>query len=364
MKNKFTKAVLCLALLAVCLTTILAACKYKPTDDSDLQPDSSKIIAKVAVSESKININLSSIRSEVGSGTCSVVAVKAYEYVSGDKYSGLSANVLTAEEAVASRKIGTYTLGETSDISVDRVVQGYDGLYNKYYVLDEECNIVKGPVYATEIEAQNGDGAPESQSNPLSKKGLFADKNGLAAYKDLGASHTAMKFYIEEFVYPNETASDGGASVAHPDNAVEFTSNGVKYYFKKSLVDEFDKLVGDYAAAGAQITAILLARPNTNEETFPQSLTYTPWSTDRTSLMALNTSNKLGFGYYVAIMEFLAERYTENDGARGFVSNFVIGNKIDYARYYNRISEVQADIDDYMEEYSRLLRLTNLAVKK
>lgn len=364
MKNKFTKAVLCLALLAVCLTTILAACKYKPTDDSDLQPDSSKIIAKVAVSESKININLSSIRSEVGSGTCSVVAVKAYEYVSGDKYSGLSANVLTAEEAVASRKIGTYTLGETSDISVDRVVQGYDGLYNKYYVLDEECNIVKGPVYATEIEAQNGSGTPESQSKPLSKKGLFADKNGLAAYKDLGASHTAMKFYIEEFVYPNETASDGGASVAHPDNAVEFTSNGVKYYFKKSLVDEFDKLVGDYAAAGAQITAILLARPNTNEETFPQSLTYTPWSTDRTSLMALNTSNKLGFGYYVAIMEFLAERYTENDGARGFVSNFVIGNKIDYARYYNRISEVQADIDDYMEEYSRLLRLTNLAVKK
>lgn len=365
MKNKFTKAVFCLVLLAVCFTTIFAACKYKPTDDSDLQPDSSKIIAKVAVSESKININLSSIRSDVGSGTCSVVAVKAYEYVSGDKYSGLSANVLTAEEAVTSRKIGTYTLGETSNISVDRIVQGYDGLYNKYYVLDEECNIVKGPVYATEIEAQNGDSAPESQSKPLSKKGLFADWDGLAAYKDLGASHTVINLAIEEFVCPNEIVSDGKrVPIAHPDDAVEFTSNGVKYYFRKTIVDEFDEIIGDYAAAGAQITAILLARPNANEETFPQSMTYAPWSTDRTSVMALNTSNELGFEYYVAIMEFLAKRYTENDGAKGFISNFVIGNEVDYARDYNRISEKQAHIDTYMEEYSRLLRLTNLAVKK
>lgn len=261
-------------------------------------------------------------------------------------------------------KLGTYKTGDSSTITVDRYKDGYDGLYNKYYLLSEG-KIVKGPVYATDIVAKNGDSAPAKQSGNLSKKGLFGEPEGITAYKDSGAGHTAINISVSKLIYPNEIVADGvRVPLSHPDDALEFVSGGVKYYFNVDELQNYEKVISDYAQAGAQITAIIVALPESNEEIFPQSLTYAPYSTQGTTLMSLNTSNELGFRYFVALMELLAERHTDNDGARGFISNFVIGNEIDYARDYNRISDKQAHVDVYMEEYSRLLRLANLAVKK
>ena len=99
-------------------------------------------------------------------------------------------------------------------------------------------------------------------------------------------------------------------------------------------------------------------------------MTYLPWATMAVSgqgvppLVGLNTSNRYGFEYFVAMMEFFAERYSLNGLPNGYIANFVIGNEIDYARDYNRISEKHASLDVYMEEYSRLLRLSNLSLKK
>jgi len=66
-------------------------------------------------------------------------------------------------------------------------------------------------------------------------------------------------------------------------------------------------------------------------------------------------------------MEFLADRYSQ--GGKGLICNYVIGNEVDYAYDWNEIipntgKETRADFNVYMEEYSRALRLANLAVKK
>ena len=85
-------------------------------------------------------------------------------------------------------------------------------------------------------------------------------------------------------------------------------------------------------------------------------------------------------------MEFLADRYSA--GGKGLISNYVIGNEIDYAYDWNEIIpnkhksgkklparngnmflrtgevETTAPLNDYMAEYARTLRIANTAVKQ
>ena len=96
-----------------------------------------------------------------------------------------------------------------------------------------------------------------------------------------------------------------------------------------------------------------------------------------------NTSTDAGRDYFVAGMEFLADRYSQK--ANGRICNYVIGNEVDYAYDWNEIipnkgknlpvrgenkelregeTEAKATLDVYMEEYSRTLRIANTAVKK
>lgn len=60
----------------------------------------------------------------------------------------------------------------------------------------------------------------------------------------------------------------------------------------------------------------------------------------------------------------MAERYSREDGKYGHINNVVLGNEIDYAYDYNNISDKATSLDVYMEEYSRLLRLTHMAISK
>jgi hypothetical protein len=59
------------------------------------------------------------------------------------------------------------------------------------------------------------------------------------------------------------------------------------------------------------------------------------------------------------MMEFLAKRYSQSQ-ATGLISNYVISNEIDSTHYFYNCS----NLNTFMEEYSRALRIANLAVKK
>lgn len=375
MKNRVLKA---LSFIAVLMFTLFAMVSFigcgddnkgNGNDKSDLDNVTESQISMIsAVKESNVELTLDSNAEEVGTGTVKIVSVKSYQYLEGDGFYGVSTDIVKLSDA-ENYVVGEYQLGSKKTVTLNRYddesASGYDKLYNKYYLIGEG-KIVKGPVYATEIEAKYSEVPVLSNK---SKKGLFAEFNGNSAYKDLGASHTVINLPIETLIRPNELFEDGQA-IAFPidesekQDYFEFVSNGKTYYFNKTLVKEWDREISSYYKLGSQITAIILARPNSNDETFPQKLTYAPWSTVGTRLMGLNTSNAYGFEYYVAVIEFLANRYSENNFENGYISNYVIGNEIDYARDYNRISEKHASIDTYMEEYSRLMRLANLATRK
>ncbi|HBK01439.1 MAG TPA: hypothetical protein DDY77_00200 [Clostridiales bacterium] len=368
MKNKFTKAlsILCVTAVVALVAALLPACTIIDKTELDPEKAKSQITMTSIVTSDKIQLKMTSDRKEVGSSTVKVVAVKAYQYLEGDIFSGVSEDIVKLSDAEP-YVVGEYKLGTEAEITLNRFAgsSDYDGLYNKYYLVHEN-DVVKGPVYSTEIEAKY-DSVPELINK--SKKGLLAEHNGLSYFKDLGASHVVINFEISKLIRPNEIFEDGEVielPLTEEDKAklIEFVFNDKTYYFDKETVENWDKEIKEYYSLGAQITAIIIARPTTNDEVFPQKLTYAPYSTQGTSLMSLNTSNSYGFEYYVAMMEFFANRYSENNFENGYVSNYVIGNEIDYAKSYNRISEKQAPLDTYMEEYSRLMRLANLATRK
>ena len=367
MKNWKRLAIILLCAIVFTASTLLVACKDKKPeqDDPTINYDSiqDKISMIVSVNAEKINVRLSSTE-EAGNATVNVVSTKAYEYLAADSYKGLAS-------AGTATVVGEYTLGKDETLTVNRYVNGYDNLYNKYYVVDSEGAILKGPVYATEVCSSVTE-QPTLLRN--TKKGIVGTTD-VNEMKELGAENATLNFNVENMFYPNEMWDDGVRTEleltnAQMANAIEFVSNGVTYYFRKNVVASYDARIKQLYAAGANITAVLHVNNNgaaRDGESFPTMMTYAPYSTMDTATVSINTSNSYGFNYYVALMEFVASRYTFNvDGkfTNGFISTFVIGSQIDIASTNNRISEGRAQFDTYMEEYSRLLRISNLAVKK
>lgn len=362
--------ILALFFVVVFSAAIFVACIDLTEDTIIYDVTQEKISAQVIVASDKIKIELSSIESEVGNVTVNVVAVKAYEYLEGEQqFYGLSEDKLSAvDESIV---VGNYKLGTSKTIEIARYVGEFDRLYCKYYVV-YDGKILRGPVYATDIQPLSN---AEPQFDIKSKKGILGER--LENYKDLNCSYVTLNLEISDFIFPNELFDEEGEEIplSHPEASVayEFKSNGKTFYFRKSKVDYFDNTIRSYYNAGAHITGIIYAANNNisaQSETFPAKMTYLPWATMNVgnnpppAIVGLNTSNKYGFEYFIAMMEFLGERYSLSGLPNGFVANFIMGNEIDYARDYNRISEYHADLDVYMEEYSRLLRLSNLALRK
>ncbi len=355
MKKLLSVVFSCVMVLLVGAT--FAACG-KGDDDTVIYDESQNAISMVVgASNDGISISLDSQESEVGTATAKIVSVKAYQYLEADEIVGMSLDVVKSKDA---KIVGEYKLGTQQDFWLQRFDEGYDRLYDKYYVVYED-KILKGPVYTTQIEAQRN-------AQPLldikSKKGVLGEN--VDYFKDLNCSYATLNFEVEKLMYPNEGVLAGGGTIefdAPLDNFYEFVSNGKTYYFRKDRVDHFDRYVKSYYDAGAHVTAIIYAVNNYDQISFPQKFTY-DISAHNVTLMGLNTSNEYGFGYLIAMMEFFAERYTRDGFENGYIGNFVMGNEIDYAQVYNRIADTHQPLNVYMEEYSRLLRLTNLAVKK
>ena len=307
---------------------LLIACNKEP-DEPTIDYDHSQqgINVTVSVGASNVKVLLSSKAEEVGNATVKVVAMKANEYLAADGTKGLSANTSKGTE------VGEYTLGTDATLTVGRYNKGYDNLYNKYYVVDENGTVLKGPVYATQITSS--DAKPTFGAS--SKKGVVGGSADVV--KDLEASNVTMKFDLSSMLF----ASDEDLSAAQLANAIQFTANDTTLYFKKNVVQSYDAQVRAYYAAGARVIAVV----NTVE---------------------VDTAFAEGLNNCVAVMEFLASRYTTTDKSgnfvNGFVSTFVIGSAADRADGFNADREQNATLDEYMEEYSRMLRLCNLAVKK
>lgn len=304
----------------------------------------SPIQAKTATTGMSVSVNANTVKIKVTKPTSAgrLYAYNANEYASADKMRGISSRILST-----GIDLGAIKKGKSKTISWQRYgVDGRDHLYNKYYILNGK-KIVKGPIYATSVSAAYG----KVGFTQKSIKGIYTedDLNKASYASDLKANSITYNLGLQDLMYSN-------VNTTVPADAITFESNGKTYYFNKATVDNFDAKIKDASARGMNVIAVLI--PWAQEGSlYPAEMRYNSPKSKIT--WGTNTSNDLGRDDYIAMVEFLANRYSQSKD-QGYISTYVIGNEIDFTHYFYSTS----NLNKYMEEYARSLRLSNLAVKK
>ncbi|MGI6535229.1 MAG: DUF5722 domain-containing protein [Eggerthellaceae bacterium] len=312
----------------------------------------------VSVSDDSVSVSINRV-GKSSSGTAKVIRMNSNQYRKGDSVHGIAS---TGTEGTV---IGSYKLGSANKtITTNRYSKyGRDYLYSKYYLV-KSGKIIAGPYYATSISAPRASITVKTTS----KKGVFnEDVAKIDDAKDLGVQHTCLNIVASQILCPNEDENGKAISYAGRSDVIPFESNGTTYYFNAEKVENYDRYISQYTKAGIDVQAIIIARCPDNWSQYPRSLSYLD-NPKSQSTIGFNTSNGKGRDYFIALMEFLASRYSQSSDT-GYVSDYVIGNEIDQAYSWNKISTKKNSsgpepIGTYMEEYSRALRLANNAVKK
>ena len=327
---------------------------------------------KVSVSDEKVTIKISSLGLN---NTATLYSVKPNSYLKADSIDGI------VSKNVSGTKIGTFKMNKAKTFTLNRTTNsGYDRLYDKYYVV-YDGNIIKGPVYATEIEPYRN---VKVEKEVPSKKGLVDElsEDSFTTVEDVGANWTALNIDFTSLILANETAS--GKPIDNSNkNADTIEVNGKTFYINNSYVSDLDYRLSRYEKMGVNVVGICVSFVESESySSYPRALKYID---DARWTNGFNTSTAEGRDYFIAGMEYLANRYSK--GGKGLICNYVIGNEIDYAYDWNEVIpnkskdgkklpargskslrngeiETTVDLDTYMEEYSRALRLANLAVKK
>jgi len=331
--------------------------------------DESKV--KVSATADKIVISISSLGSS-SEGT--LYRFNPNTYIEADTISGL------VETNSKGTKIGSFKMNSSKKYTIDRYSKGYDRLYDKYYIV-QSGKIIKGPIYATSITPERD---VKVEKDVLSKKGLVDEmtEESFTAVEDLGCNWTAMNIDFTALILANETAD--GTPIDNSGKYVDTINvNGKTFYINKDYVDDLDYRLSRYEEMGVNVIGICISFVASEKwHNYPSALKYID---DARWTNGFNTSTSAGRDYFIACMEYLANRYSQGDN--GLICNYIIGNEVDYAYDWNEIIpnksktgaplpprdvkgmragevETRADFDVYMEEYSRALRLANLAVKK
>ena len=311
----------------------------------------------VEATESSIILHMGGVGS---SGTAQIYSYTADSYFHADPYKGISTNL---DNGVF---VSDYEMGTTADIECPRYTEdGADHLYDKYYVLQGD-KIIAGPFYASEIASVGGRNVTPFEA--ATKKGLtHEDSSTINTAIDMGAGNTVINWDLGNTIYANEDANGNPIDNSGRD-AIAFTSGGETFYFDRNYVESKDRTIGDYTKNGINVSLVVITWAWRAGENYPASFRYNTNNTD-TQTLGFNTSNPLGRKYWVAAMEFLADRYSDKE--TGFVDQFIVGNEIDYTYDWYLIQPgvvnglyQRADFNTFMEEYARTFRLADLAVKK
>jgi len=295
-----------------------------------------------------------------------IVMLKPYEYYKGETDRGINEK---NDRVDSGSVVGVYTVGTPKTIAVDRFdASQYDNLYNKFILAKNET-LVAGPYLVNNIKSQR---FFTQKTVAATKKGIISQ--GDERLLDLGVGWTEYNINPNSMVYPNEQVNEQGEIVAidnsvHESNIIEFVSNGKTYYFKKNVIESMDNSLLFCKNNNIKALYIIWNIKNYNQLDAPYFMSY-PSARDYTKsvIWSIDTSTELGAGYFTAVMEFMAERYSREDGQYGWVHRFVIGNEVDYSWQWNPILNYDKDtalsLNNYVEEYSRTMRIAEQATKK
>ena len=343
---------------------------------------------EITAEKTKINIDISNVG--VLGESATVVALKPNQYLYGENYTGLSDEV-----AAMPIEIANYECGTSKKLAINRYFSEAnfaDGVYYKFYILNSSDEILAGPKFCTSFDSVYGNTV--TLAAPKSKKGVSSEDVYTTEVAKIGASYTAInllmdymfapnEFYnmdtglVEPIIYTEGKNEQGELTISNGTEtwtAESYDYNGKRYYFRLDLggpvsLRSRDKILKAYTDAGIRVTVIMLLNnvyDRNNKYIQPYHITY-PATMGSNGYVQFNTSNSIGADYWAAFMEFLGKRYSQPNSKYGNVFSYVLGNEIDAPTQWNQIvapNQPTLQLEDYLEEYERQMRIANTALKK
>lgn len=250
---------------------------------------------------------------------------------------------------------GYINAGETATLPRYKS-DGSDRAYDKFYLKTKSGTSTAS--YASDI--YNSRGLVRFAQDSI--KGLFNEHTkDMTFVKDLKCSSITINLDISGLFAPEY-------DVKNNHDLIRYENQGRTYYFSQSAVKDMDERVSEATKLGVNVTGVLtpwkgskngkMIRRTTDR--WPSYMSYSENdASDTVPLTGINTSNENGEHAFEALMEFMADRYSRTQD-QGFIQTFVVSNEIDFTPYFC----TGMDFDNYMEEYTRCLRIANTAVKK
>jgi len=237
-----------------------------------------------------------------------------------------------------------------SPAQLPRVVAGRDLLYGQFILLDSATGLpLAPPHWVDDLDALPA--WPQAGPRPPGIKGVTCpgDVDDLIA---LGVQHIDTNVMLSQVL-------DLGAA----DPPLSWEVDGERIGINAGYIESLDRQLLELARAGISVTIILLnGVPSAPDAANPLIHPRTDLANAPNHLGAFNLTDERGFRCYRAAIEFLAHRYSDPAGERGFVSGWIIGNEMQSHWAWSNYGEM-SDVD-VVADYARALRMAWLAVSR
>ena len=177
------------------------------------------------------------------------------------------------------------------------------------------------------------------------KKGLCAQIGSDAQY--LGSAHTIISVEIEDYISPVQR-----------ENTISHTLYGQTFYFYEDKLALLDHRVKAMTEAGMNVYFNIVLGKSENSEL---DFLYLDRENTSASLFAINTITVKSARLFIAFCEYMAERYSGENAANGFVPAYILGYEINARGTWNNIGEVS--FEEYVNYYESAFRILHSAVK-
>lgn len=189
----------------------------------------------------------------------------------------------------------------------------------------------------------------EPYPQAASKKGLQVELLDDAI--KLGVKHAALNINLSNLVDP----------AADPDNP-HWTYQGKLYHFNRRYLATLDSQIRGLSENHVLVNLILLAYKS-NDPLINQLMWHPlaePNAPNR--LAAFNTCTPEGKAWWIATLEFIAERWSKPNRKQGRVVGYIIGNEVNtHGWWYNR---GRVDMKEFTDEYLETVRLAHHAIRR
>lgn len=177
-----------------------------------------------------------------------------------------------------------------------------------------------------------------------SKKGLQVSASMLEDAEELNVQHSVLNIVFTELI--------SAKSEQNKQASYAYKYHGKTYWYRKSIVDSYDRQLIALKSNGTVISAVLLLgwRNDLKELIYPSGRVHGH------SFYAWNTKSAAAREQLQAAISFLAERYTDSSSKYGRIANWIVGNEVNNYKVYNYAGE--KTLTQYAQIYASAFRMT------